>query len=48
MSDEHSRDELRSVLYNRVGGFFTNTRHIPGRTCEVCAGPATTRSTGTP
>ena len=40
-STEYDREELRQVLRERVGGFFTNTRHLPGQTCTVCAGPAT-------
>jgi hypothetical protein len=40
-STEYDREELRQLLRERVGGFFTNTRHLPGQTCTVCAGPAT-------
>lgn len=41
VSIEYDREDLRQLLHERVGGFFTNTRHRPGQTCSVCAGPAT-------
>ena len=41
VSTEYDREDLRQILHERVGGFFTNTRHLPGQTCSVCAGPAT-------
>jgi hypothetical protein len=40
VSTEYDREKLRQLLHERVGGFFINTRHLPGRTCSVCAGPA--------
>jgi hypothetical protein len=41
VSTEYDREDLRQLLHERVGGFVTNTRHLPGQTCSVCAGPAT-------
>lgn len=41
VSTEYDREDLRQLLHERVGGFFTNTGHLPGQTCSVCAGPAT-------
>ncbi len=40
MTTDAGRAELRRALLNRVGGFFRNTRAIPGVTCEVCSGAA--------
>src|SRR5213082_98305 len=31
---------LRELLVRRVGGFFRNTVHDPGRTCSVCFAPS--------
>ena len=30
---------FQRLLFQRVGGFFRNTVHDPGRTCAVCCGP---------
>lgn len=39
MTHEDIRADLRRQLTRRVGGFFHNTRKLPGVTCVVCAGP---------
>lgn len=39
MTDDIAGFDLRNLLKQRVGGFFTNTITLPGQTCEVCSGP---------
>lgn len=40
---ETRQEHLRFLLRHRVGGFFHNTRYIPGTTCRTCRGPGTER-----